>query len=100
MAVLLLAVYLPTVAVSSLHVHHDTVDEPDGCGRCAGHYDAPHRHQHDCQYCHFLSQYYVGRLCEMAVPARVADDCRHAVVEMSYCAPQRDERRLRSPPEV
>jgi hypothetical protein len=58
---LLLAAYLPLVVVSSMHVHHETVDIHDDCLQCAGHFEAQHHHQNDCQYCHFLGLRYLGQ---------------------------------------
>lgn len=60
-SILLLATYLPMVVLSSLHVHHDTIDLEDGCNRCAGHYEAQHHHHDDCQYCNFLSLLYLSQ---------------------------------------
>lgn len=34
--IILLASYLPMVIISSLHVHHETIDIPDDCRQCAG----------------------------------------------------------------
>ncbi|MBP5677635.1 MAG: hypothetical protein J6W88_03965 [Bacteroidales bacterium] len=58
---ILLAAYLPLVVVSSVHVHHETVDADDGCLQCTGHLEAQHQHDCDCLYCHFLSLSYLGR---------------------------------------
>lgn len=58
---MLLAAYLPLVVLSSLHVHHETIDTHDNCLQCSGHYEEQHNHQNDCQYCHFLSQSYLGQ---------------------------------------
>ena len=63
-SILLLAIYLPTVVLSSLHVHHETVDTQDDCIQCAGHFEKPHHHQHDCLFCNFLTQHYVGQHLE------------------------------------
>lgn len=60
-SILLLATYLPMVMLSSLHVHHDTVDVHDNCLQCAGHIDNRHHHQHDCPYCNLMNQQYVGQ---------------------------------------
>lgn len=60
-SILLLAIYLPTVALSSIHVHHDTIDAHDDCLQCSGHFEKQHHHQHDCQYCTFLSLGYLGQ---------------------------------------
>ena len=57
----LLVAYLPLAVLSSVHVHHDTVDRDDDCMQCAGHFEAQHNHQNDCQYCHFLSLSYLGQ---------------------------------------
>ena len=47
------------VALSSLHVHHETVDVHDDCQQCAGHIEEVHHHDHDCLYCTFLSLNYL-----------------------------------------
>ena len=60
-SILLLATYVPMVTLSSLHIHHDTMDIRDNCLQCAGHFDNHHHHQHDCLYCNFMSQHYVGQ---------------------------------------
>lgn len=60
---ILLAAYLPMVVISSVHVHHETIDIHDDCLRCVGHFEAQHNHQCDCQYCHFLSLSYLGQTC-------------------------------------
>lgn len=57
----LLAAYLPLVAVSSFHVHHETVDNHDDCLQCTGHFETQHQHNCDCPYCYFLSLSYLGR---------------------------------------
>ncbi len=59
--IVLLAAYLPMLVMSSLHVHHDTVDLHDDCLQCVGHFEAQHHHQSDCQYCHFLSLDYLSQ---------------------------------------
>lgn len=60
-SILLLVTYLPTVMLSSVHVHHDTVDTHEDCLQCVGHIDHHHHHhQHDCPYCNFISLQYVG----------------------------------------
>ena len=57
----LLVAYMPLVVLSSLHVHHETVDMHDDCMQCVGHIEEQHNHQCDCQYCHVLSQSYLGQ---------------------------------------
>ncbi len=52
---ILLVSYLPMAVLSSLHVHHETVDTHDDCLQCAGHFEKAHHHDHDCLYCNFLS---------------------------------------------
>ena len=81
-SMVLLAVYLPMVAVSSLHIHHETVDRNDGCRQCAGHIESHHQHQSDCQFCHFLNLFYFGRPSEPSVaPLPDAGMCMPTVVE-------------------
>ncbi len=65
--IVLLATYLPMVALSSLHVHHDTTDAIDECQQCSGHVEAPHNHHHDCQFCNFLSLSYLVQDCGQTV---------------------------------
>ena len=94
----LLAAYLPIAAMSSLHVHHDTVDHLDDCGRCDGHYDEPHHHQSDCQYCTFLSLSYLAQgddSTEIVFPADrlLVDRWQDAGVQCHYGVA-----RLRAPP--
>ncbi|MBQ9588000.1 MAG: hypothetical protein IJR26_09105 [Bacteroidales bacterium] len=67
-ALLLLVAYLPLVVLSSLHVHHDTIDGDDHCLQCVGHYDQQHHHQHDCLYCHVLGQDYLPQLMAVFSP--------------------------------
>lgn len=57
----LLVAYMPLVVLSSLHVHHETVDTHDDCVQCVGHIEKQHNHQCDCQYCHLLGQSYLGQ---------------------------------------
>jgi len=47
------------VALSSLHVHHETIDAHDDCQQCAGHIEEAHHHDHDCLYCTFLGLNYL-----------------------------------------
>ena len=63
-SIILLATYLPMVMLSSIHVHHDTIDVHDDCLQCVGHIEEAHHHDHDCLYCHFLSQSYLGENTE------------------------------------
>lgn len=56
---LLLASYLPMVMLSSLHVHHETIDAHDDCQQCVGHIEEVHHHDHDCLFCNFLVQNYL-----------------------------------------
>ena len=55
----LLTSYLPMAVLSSLHVHHDTIDVHDDCLQCTGHIEEAHHHNHDCLYCDFLGQNYL-----------------------------------------
>lgn len=57
----LLVTYLPMVVMSSLHVHHETVDAHDSCKECVGHLETQHHHQQDCLYCHLLELNYLGQ---------------------------------------
>ena len=60
-SLLLLASYLPMVVLSSVHVHHDTVDTTDECMQCSGHLESQHHHHDNCQYCNFLNLDYFGQ---------------------------------------
>ena len=64
-SIVLLATYLPMVVLSSVHVHHDTIDAKDECSQCAGHIEKAHHHEHDCLYCHLLNMEYEGEAGEM-----------------------------------
>lgn len=97
-ASLLLAVYLPMVVGSSLHVHHDTVDAHDDCLQCAGHIDTHHRHQQDCQYCLFLGLAYLGRSYGHPEVIRPATERCAAEVVMRPVLPPCGAVRLRAPP--
>lgn len=57
--IVLLATYLPMVVLSSLHVHHETIDVHDDCQQCVGHIETAHHHDHDCLFCNFLAQSYL-----------------------------------------
>ena len=57
--IVLLATYLPMVVLSSIHVHHETIDVQDDCQQCVGHIEEVHHHDHDCLYCTFLSLNYL-----------------------------------------
>ena len=96
----LLATYLPMVLLSSQHVHHDTKDTLDACGRCVGHIESYHHHDNDCLYCHILGQTYLG---ENVVPSDVvlptSDSCPTEIMDRvattTYGVAQ-----LRAPPTV
>jgi len=86
-SIILLASYLPTVTLSSLHVHHETIDAHDDCQQCVGHIETAHHHDHDCPYCIFLSLNYIVQqtfrivpLWEPATEPQLAD-----VTNISYC---------------
>ena len=49
------------VMLSSLHVHHETLDAHDGCLQCTGHIETAHHHDSDCIYCTFLSLNYLAQ---------------------------------------
>ncbi len=70
----LLASYLPMVVMSSLHVHHDTIDVQDECLHCTGHFEKAHHHDHDCLFCDFLgASYYVSSEGEAAANLHVTE---------------------------
>ena len=58
-SIVLLATYLPMVVLSSLHVHHETIDAHDDCQQCVGHIEEAHHHDNDCLFCTFLGQSYL-----------------------------------------
>ena len=64
-SIALLVSYLPMFVLSSLHVHHDTIDATDECGLCVGHIETAHHHQHDCQYCTFLGMSFLAERSEL-----------------------------------
>lgn len=64
---MLLVAYLPMVTLSSVHIHHDTIDVHDDCLRCVGHFEPQHNHDSDCQFCHFLGLIYFGQDMEQPV---------------------------------
>lgn len=72
-SIVLLAAYLPMVVLSSLHIHHETIDNVENCADCAnhvahpGHIDTMHHHQSDCQYCLFLSLNYDVQAAEQSM---------------------------------
>lgn len=65
-SVTLLAVYLPMVVLSSAHVHHETRDEHESCRQCVGHIEPRHHHEHDCPYCTFIGEEYLGQPSEQS----------------------------------
>ena len=73
--------------LSSLHVHHETIDAHDDCQQCVGHIEKAHHHDHDCPYCIFLSLNYIVQqtfrivpLWEPATEPQLTD-----VTNISYC---------------
>ncbi|MBP5546633.1 MAG: hypothetical protein J6X59_05075 [Bacteroidales bacterium] len=73
---ILLVAYLPLVVMSSLHVHHETVDTKDVCSHCAGHIEDQHHHESNCQYCHFLNLSYLGQQTGQSTPIFITiNDC-------------------------
>ena len=63
---LLLAVYVPSLLLSSMHVHPQEADAEDDCMLCAHHVNhPPHLHSaesglHDCALCHFVRLFYTA----------------------------------------
>lgn len=94
----LLMAYVPMMIASSIHIHHDTVDAPDNCGRCSGHVERQHQHQPDCQCCHFFHLHYmVPPFMRLATPplpvATIATPAQPLLVAVGHgIAP------LRAPP--
>lgn len=96
----LLVAYLPLLVLSSLHVHHETVDTLDNCKQCVGHIEEQHSHPNDCQYCHILSQSYFGQDNEqtallLPVTERLTITACEPTVQLRYGVSQ-----LRAPPIV
>lgn len=58
-SIVLLTSYLPMVVLSSIHVHHETIDVHDDGMQCVGHIEEAHHHDHDCLFCNFLAQSYL-----------------------------------------
>ena len=85
--------------MSSLHVHHDTVDTHDDCLKCVGHFEKQHHHQQDCQYCNFLSlEYFSQASVQSTVPLHATNFCSADIAtrtEMSHYGVSL----LRAPPE-
>ena len=94
----LLVSYLPMVVMSSLHVHHDTIDVQDECLHCTGHFEKAHHHDHDCLFCEFLgASYYVSSEGEPAANLHVTECITVPKAAQVLLFPQR-EVRLRAPP--
>ena len=103
-AVVLLAVYVPWVALTAVHVHHDTVEATDCCTECrdcgshTGHFDKVHHHSGDCAVCRVMGQEYVMPEVPTGSPAPPAVD---AVAEGCALRPDGEVPgipRLRAPP--
>ena len=95
---LLLASYLPMVVLSSLHVHHETIDAHDDCRQCTGHIEEAHHHDHDCLYCDFLGQSYLAQdegqpAAILPAAERISIPTQSVVKQMHHGVPQ-----LRAPP--
>ena len=96
--VVLLAAYLPMVILSSLHVHHETVDFRDDCLQCTGHFEGHHHHECDCQYCHFLNLSYFGQQIGQPAPIfPLINNCSTETAERTAIL-HRGASRLRAPP--
>ncbi len=99
-SILLLATYLPMAVLSSLHVHHETIDVHDDCLQCVGHIETAHHHDHDCLYCIFLGlNYFVHDEGQMAVLFPTMESLSTptpAVVPLIHCGMNL----LRAPPTV
>lgn len=57
---ILLAVFVPMLVMSSLHLHHSQTDITDSCSECVHHHCHGHLLQtdtnsHNCVLCHFLT---------------------------------------------
>lgn len=97
-SIVLLAAYLPMVVMSSLHVHHETVECNDECQQCVGHIEPHHQHQSDCQCCHFLNLYYFGRQSEPSITTLPDADRSSAAIEEAYESGCLGVAMLRAPP--
>lgn len=96
----LLASYLPMAALSSFHVHHETIDAPDDCLQCVGHIETAHHHDHDCLFCTFLSLNYLisdqGQPAAiLSVTEQISTPAPTRVLQFHYGVSQ-----LRAPPTV
>ena len=96
--IVLLATYLPMVVLSSMHVHHETIDVHDDCQQCVGHIEEVHHHDHDCLLCNFLAQSYfaqdAGQTATILPAAeRISVPTQAMAKQFHYGVPQ-----LRAPP--
>ena len=98
-SVVLLAAYLPMVVMSSLHTHHETVHTLDVCHQCAGHIEALHHHQYDCQYCHFLGLDYLGQASGITAKTLPVSVEQTLTASVSPTLPCCGDIMLRAPPE-
>lgn len=97
-SILLLAIYLPTMVLSSLHVHHETIDTHDDCLQCAGHFETRHHHEHDCLYCHFLDLDCLGQATAQSTFIPPATDRCTAIIAEKPVMTRVGVSLLRAPP--
>ena len=96
----LLVSYLPMVVLSSLHVHHETIDAHDDCLQCVGHIEEGHHHEHDCLFCNFLGQSYLAQDEEQQATIFPASECICMPTQLLVKQLHHGVVQLRAPPVV
>lgn len=86
------------MVLSSLHVHHETIDTHDGCLQCAGHFETRHHHEHDCLYCHFLDLDCLGQATAQSTFIPPATDRSTAIIAEKPVMTRVGVSLLRAPP--
>ena len=86
------------VVLSSLHVHHETIDAHDDCQQCVGHIEKAHHHDHDCLFCDFLAQSYLAQDKEQQAILFSSVECVSMPTPTMVPLFHRGETHLRAPP--
>ncbi len=86
------------VVLSSLHVHHETIDAHDDCQQCVGHIEEAHHHDHDCLYCSFLSLNYLVQGDGQTMEIIPSAECFATPTPDIVPQPQHGMVQLRAPP--
>ena len=73
---ILLAVFVPMLVMSSLHLHHSQTDITDSCSECVHHHCHGHLLQtdtdtHNCVMCHFLTIPFVAATAVAVIYCKV-----------------------------